>query len=57
MVALKRTLLSVKQIVSGNLPYDAGKSNLVFCDNLQGKYGVGDGRDVHVDVGQKPTQY
>ena len=30
------TLPYVKQIASGNLPYDAGSSKLVLCDNLEG---------------------
>ena len=30
------TLLYVKHINSGNLLYDAGSSNSVFCDNLKG---------------------
>ena len=36
----------VKQPASGNLLYDAGSSNLVLCDNLEGWNGVGDGREV-----------
>ena len=31
------TLPYVKEITSGNLLYDAGNSNLVFCDNLEGR--------------------
>ena len=48
--------------------YEAGSSNQVLCDNLEGWDGVGDGREVqegggmciwliHVDVWQKPAQY
>ena len=53
------TLPYVKQIASGNLPYDAGSSKLVLCDNLEGW----DGREgtevclwlIPVDVWQKPS--
>ena len=34
----------VKKTASGNLLYDAGSSNLVLCDNLEGWDGVGGGR-------------
>ena len=44
IIALKYTLLSVKQIASGNLLYDARKSNLVLCDNLGGGMGWEVGR-------------
>ena len=53
----------------GNLLYDAGSSNPVLCDNLEGWNGMGCGREVqeggegtyvlwltHVDVWQKLTQ-
>ena len=40
------TLPYVKQTASGNLLYDAGSSNQVLCDNLEGWDGVGDGREV-----------
>ena len=54
-------------IASGNLLYDAGSSNLVLCDNLEGWDGVR-GRFkwegirvylwlIHVDIWQKPMQY
>ena len=38
------TLPYVKEIVSGNLLYDAASSNQVLCDNLDGWNGVGGGR-------------
>ena len=61
----------VKWMASGNLLYDAGSSNQVLCDNLEGGGwgGVGGGREaqregtyvylwlIHVDAWQKPTQY
>ena len=34
------------RIANGNLLYDAGSSNPVLCDNLEGWYGVGGGREV-----------
>ena len=37
------TLLYIKQIASGNLLYDTGSSNSVFCDNLEGRIGMGSG--------------
>ena len=45
--------------------YDAGSSNLVFCNNLEGWGGVGGELEetcvylwlIHADVWQKPTQY
>ena len=52
-----------------NLLYDAGSSNHMLCDSLEGWGGVGGGREaqtggdvwlpvvIHVDVWQKPTQY
>ena len=36
----------MKQIASGSLLHDAGSSNLVLWDNLEGWDGVGDGREV-----------
>ena len=62
------TLLCVKQPASGNLLYDAGSSNLVLCDNLEGWDGVGGGRKVQEEGDRgismadscccmKPTQY
>ena len=39
-------LLYVKEIASGNLLYDAGSSNPVLCDNLEGRDGVGNGREI-----------
>ena len=36
----------VKETASGNLLYDAGSSNLVLCDNLEGWDRVGGGREV-----------
>ena len=36
----------VKQIASGNSLYDAGSSNPVLCDNLEGWDGVGGRREV-----------
>ena len=36
----------VKQIASGNLLYDAGSSNLMLWDNLEGQDGEGGGKDV-----------
>ena len=36
----------VKQIVSGNLLYDSGTSNLVLCDNLEDWDGMGGEREV-----------
>ena len=60
------TLPYVK-ITSISLLYDAGTSNPVLCDNLEGSDGVGgkfkkEGTYIHlwlihVDVWQKPTQY
>ena len=59
----------MKYIASGTLLYDAGSSNLVLCDNLEGWGGVGDGEGfrreesyvylwlIHVDVWQKPRQF
>ena len=56
-------------LVSGNLLYEAGSSNLVLCENPEGWDGVESGREVpeggtyvhlwliHADVWQKPTQY
>ena len=32
-------------MASGNLLYDAGSSDLVLCDNLEGWDGVGGGRE------------
>ena len=32
--------------LNGNLLYDAGCSNLLFCDNLEGCDGMGGGREV-----------
>ena len=40
-----RTLPYVKQIARGDSLYDAGSSDLVFCDNLEGWDGVGAGRE------------
>ena len=37
------TLPYTKQIASGNLLYDTGSSNSVFCDNLEGWIGMGSG--------------
>ena len=63
------TLSYVKQVAGGNLLNDAGSSQPVFCDNLQGQDGweVGGGfkREgssvylllVHDDVWQRPIQY
>ena len=61
------TLPYVKQITSGNFPYDAGSSKPEICDNLEGwdEEGGGFKREgtyvylwpIHVDVWQKPTQY
>ena len=55
------------KITSFSLLYDAGTSNPVLCDNLEGQDGVGgkfkkEGTYIHlwlihVDVWQKPTQY
>ena len=39
-----QTLPYVKQRVSGNLLYEAGNSNPVLCDNLEGWDGVRGGR-------------
>ena len=36
----------VKETASGNLLYDAGSSNLVLCDNLEGWDGEGGEREV-----------
>ena len=36
----------VKDTASGNVLYDAGSSNLVLCDNLEGWDGVRGGREV-----------
>jgi hypothetical protein len=35
------TLSYIKWIAIGKFLYDAGSSNLVLCDNLEGWYGVG----------------
>ena len=61
------TLWDVKQIAGRNLLYDAGSSNLVLCDNLEGWDGVRgrfkrEGTHVclwliHGDVWQKPIQH
>ena len=40
------TLPHVRQVGSGNLLYDAGSSNQVPCDNLEGWDGVGGRREV-----------
>ena len=40
------TLPYAKQVARGNLLHDAGSSNLVICDNLEGWDGVGVGREV-----------
>ena len=37
------TLPYIKQIASGNLLYDPGSSNSLFCDNLEGWIGMGSG--------------
>ena len=34
------------QIASENLLFDAGSSNPVLCDNLEGWHGVGGGREI-----------
>ena len=59
----------MKYIPNGNLLYDAGSSNPVLCDSLEGWDGVEGGREdqeggdigipmvIHVDVGQKATQH
>ena len=36
----------VKETASGNVLYDAGSSNLVLCDNLEGWDGEGGGTEV-----------
>ena len=36
----------VKPVARGNLLYDAGNSNLVLCDNLDGWDGVGAGKEI-----------
>ena len=36
----------VKQITSENLLYDAGSSNPVLCNNLEGWDGVGGAREI-----------
>ena len=40
------TLPCVKQTASGSLFCDAGSSNLVLCDNLEGWDRVGGGREI-----------
>ena len=45
------TLSYVKQIASGNLLYDAGSSNQVPCDNLEGW----DGEEVGVRFKREGT--
>ena len=40
------TLPCVKQIACRNLLHDAGSSNQVLCDNLEGWDGVGGRREV-----------
>ena len=55
----------MKSIASGNLLYNAGNSNLVLCDSLEGCDGVGRKAQewgtyvhlwlIHVGVWQKPT--
>jgi len=44
------TLPDARQRASGNLLYEAGSSNLVLCDNLEGWYGVGGGREVQEEM-------
>ena len=63
------TLSYVKQIASGKLLEDAGRSDPVLCDNVEewdgagGTREIGDGGDIcipslsHLDVWQKQTQY
>jgi len=63
------TLSYVKQIASGKLLEDAGRSDPVLSDNVEewdgagGAREIGDGGDIcipslsHLDVWQKPTQY
>ena len=43
------TLLYVKQTASGNLLYDAGSSNQVLCDNLEG-WEVQEGGDIYIPM-------
>ena len=40
------TLSYVKQIASGTLIYDTGKPKPVLCDNLEGCYREGDGKEL-----------
>ena len=50
------TLPYIKQIASGNLLYEAGSSNPVLCDNLEGWDSVGGrkevqkGGDIHIPM-------
>ena len=45
------TLPYVKQIASGNLLYEAGSSNLVLYDNIEGCSGVGwEGGDIYIPM-------
>ena len=46
------TLPHVRQVGSGNLLYDAGSSNRVLCDNLEGW----DGEEVGVRFKREGTQ-
>ena len=49
-VAWKHIHYHVKQIASGNLLYDAGSSNPVLSDNLEGCHGGGRLRREGTDV-------
>ena len=40
------TLLCIKWMASGNLLYDTGNPRSVLCDNLEGRDGEGDKREV-----------
>ena len=56
------TLPYVKQIASGNLLYDAGSSDELLCDNLEGWEVQEGGTYIYpwltqVNVWQRPTQY
>ena len=47
------TLPYIEYIASGNLLYNAGNSNLVLCENLEGWGGVGwGGRQEEVQEGE-----
>ena len=58
-IAYKHILPYATLVVNGNVLYDAGSSNLVLCDNIEGWDGVGgekergislQDRDIHITM-------